>query len=726
MAEESVQSTADETRPPRRKRRRRQFALPGETQQPANEEVLRQRKHDAIHRALLTGLLGNIGQKTDPHEYTGARGMKFNLFPGSALFRKGPPWVMAAELVETTRLYARTVAPIQPQWVERAAAHLVKREHSDPHWRRETATVVAHEKVSLYGLSIVPRRMVNFGPIDPIAAREMFIWNALVEGEYDTDAQYFRHNQNLIRELELMEAKLRTRSVLVDAKTRFAFYDARVPAGIHSGFLFERWRREAEAADKRLLFMTREDLTLRGAKMAEPGLYPDSMTVEGVRVQLDYRLDPGHPADGVTATIPLSMLNALPAQPFEWLAPGMLKEKVALLIKTLPKPLRVKFVPVPESAERATAEMPFGRGSLLESLGRQLAIQGGDGVPVGAFKPEELPSHFLMNFRVVDESGNTVAMGRDLDAIRETLGVQARSAFESLAGGPWHRDGIQNWDFGDLPEKVEFSHRSRTLLGYPALVDRETSVSLRLMDSQEAARRSTAAGVRRLFALQLRSEMTHISRHLPGVDRMALHYAPLGRGDELKRLLLAAIVNKALFDGFAEIRTQAAFIERAEAGWRRLSEASKEICAFAAETLAQFHDLSLQLGKPTPPLLGDSIRDLREQLAALVPSDFLTRTPAAWLPHVPRFLRGMQIRLKKLLNAGLSRDAEMMRLTTPHWIRYGERERAHRKKGLIDPALELYRWMLEEYRVSLFSQELKTSIPISAKRLDGQWALVAP
>jgi ATP-dependent helicase HrpA len=257
-------------------------------------------------------------------------------------------------------------------------------------------------------------------------------------------------------------------------------------------------------------------------------------------------------------------------------------------------------------------------------------------------------------------------------------------------------------------------------------VDKETSVSLRLMDSLEAAKRSTTAGVRRLFSLQLQSEMTHISRHLQGVERMALHYAPLGRGDDLKRQLLAAIVNKALFDGFAEIRTQAAFIERAEAGWRRLSEASKEITALAAETLALFHDLSLQLGRPTPPMLADSIRDLREQLAALVTPDFLTRTPAVWLPHLPRFLRGMQIRLKKLLNAGLSRDAEAMRLTTPHWIRYGERSRTHRKKGLIDPALEVYRWMLEEYRVSLFAQELKTSIPISAKRLDAQWTLAAP
>lgn len=687
-------------------------------------------RNDAIHRALLTGLLGNVGLRTEPHEYTGARNTKFYIFPGSSLFQQKPPWVMAGELVETTRLYARTVAPVKPQWIERAAEHLVKREYAEPHWRRETANVVAYERVTLYGLPIVPRRLVHYGPIDPKVSRELFIQNALVEGEYNTDAPYFRHNRDLIRELELMEAKLRTRAILVDARTRYAFYDARIPQGVFNGFTFERWRREAEGQDKRVLFMTREDLMLRGAQVAEPGLYPDAMTVHGLRLRLDYRLDPGHPADGVTATVPLAALNGLPPEPFDWLVPGMLKEKVLALIKTLPKATRVHFVPAPESADVAAAGLTFGRGSLFEALANQLGKQSGVTVRPIDFKPEELPDHLRMNFRVVDESGKPVAVGRDLTAIKKSLGALARSVFEALPPTQWHKDHLTRWDFGDLPEKVEIKHNHRTLLGYPALVDNESSVSLRLFDSADAARQAHQAGVRRLFAVQLREEMKYLARRLPGIERMSLHYAPLGNSEDLQRDLLAAIADRALFGtddgGVGHIRTQAEFIARAEPGWRRLSPVANEMTAAAGEILALFHEVSKQLERSFPPLLTDSVKDMRQQLAHLVPKDFLTRTPAAWLKHLTRFLKGIQIRLQKLQNAGLARDLQAMTDVTPHWQRYLSRREKHRKEGVIDPALEQYRWMIEELRVSLFAQELRTSVAVSPKRVDAQWALVQP
>lgn len=682
------------------------------------------RRYDAIHRALLAGLLGNVGMKTGDFEYTGARGAKFHIFPRSGLFRSKPRWVVAGQLVETTRLYARIVASIDPRWVERVAAHLVKREYTEPHWRRDTANVVAHERVTLHGLPIVARRVVNYGPIDPKAAREVFIHAALVEGEYDTDAQYFRHNRDLLREIELIEAKLRRRDVLVDARTRFAFYDARVPKHVFNGFTFERWRREAEQQDKHVLFMSRADLMLHAAEQATPGLFPDALTVNGVRLPLAYHLEPGHPADGITATVPLAALNQLPADPFEWLVPGMLKEKLIALLRTLPRELRVKFVPAPDVADAVMPNMP-GRGSLLDAFADQLGKRIGSLVPRSVFAPDELPEHLKMNFRVVDESGRQVAMGRDLNQIRRDLGIRARSTFADLPPGPYNRANVVRWDFGDLPEKVEVSLHGLTLLGFPALVDEGTTAALRLLDSAEAARLAHWGGVRRLFMVQLAEEVKHLARRLPRVEQLCLYHKPLGSCDDLKCDLMDAIADRATGE-LMGVRTQAGFIAHAETGWRRLSSAATEVTDLAWAALSARHAVAQDLSRDFPPLLLDSVRDMREQLAHLMPPRFLKTTPARWLGHLPRFLKAIQVRLTKLLNAGLTRDQAHLLEVRPRWRAYLERAQKHRRENVIDPALAEYRWMLEELRVSLFAQELKTSIPVSPKRLDAQWANVVP
>jgi ATP-dependent helicase HrpA len=684
------------------------------------------RRYDAIHRALLTGLLGNVGMKTGDFEYTGARGTKFYIFPGSGLFKGKPKWVVSGELVETTKLYARNVASIDPRWVERVAGHLVKRDYNEPHWQRKSANVVASERVTLYGLPIVPLRIVNYGPIDSKVSREIFIHSALVDGEYDTDAQYFRHNRDLVREIELIEAKLRKRDVLADAKTRFAFYFARIPQGVFNGFTFERWRRDAEKQDKRLLFMTRADLMLHAAEQATPGLYPDAMTVHGVRVALGYHLEPGHPADGVSATIPLAALNQIPTEPFDWLVPGMLKEKLVALIKTMPRELRVKFVPAPDVADMTMQNMPFGRSSLLDAFADQLGKREGMSVPRSAFAPDELPDHLRMNFRIVDEFGKTIASGRDLNQIRRDLGVKARDTFADLPPGDWNRPKVVRWDFGDLPEKVEVHLHGTTLLGFPALVDDGKTASLRLLDSAEAARKAHPAGVRRLFMVQLAEEVKHLSRRLPRIEQLCLYYKPLGSCDDLKGDLMDAIADRATGD-LGNVRTQGEFIEHAETGWRRLSIAATQVTELAWAALSAYHDVSRELlSHDFPPMLLYSVRDMREQLAQLMPPRFLKTTPAQWLPHLPRFLRAILVRLTKLQSAGLSRDQANLADVVPRWTAYRERATKHRRDNVIDPALEDYRWMLEEFRVSLFAQELKTSIPISSKRLDAQWEKVLP
>ena len=688
-------------------------------------------RQDAIHRALLAGLLGNVGVKKDKREYEGARGKKFSIFPGSALFKRSPEWVMAAELVETTRLYARSAGPARADWVERLAVHLVKRAYTDEHWNRERSRVEAFERVTLHGLVLVARRVIDFGPLEPKLSRNIFIHQALVKGEFRTAAPFFEHNRKLIEQVRQIEAKARRRDVLVDEEARFRFYDARIPQRVYDGHEFEKWRRQAEKHNGRVLFIQRSDLMLHGAEGVTAELYPDQVTVEGVPVPLEYRYDPGHPADGVTALVPLAALNQLPAEPFEWLVPGYLPEKLVALIRSMPKPLRVQFIPAPEVAQAAAAALSFGQGSLPDAFALVLGKRAGAKLERSVFDLAALPDYLRMNFRVSDASGKTVAYGRDLDEIRRRLGVKARESFASMPPSEYHRDKVTRWDFGDLPEHVELRRHGLTLLGYPTLVDDGASVSVRVLDSPAAARSAMRGGLRRLFMIQVAEELKYLSRKLHGLDQMCLHYALLGRCDELKTDLLTATADAALFDGggdeaAANVRTRDAFAARAEAGWRRLATAGAEVTATAAETLSLFHDVNKRLGEDFPPLLLPSARDLRDQLARLVPRRFLVRTPAPWLRHLPRFLRGMQIRLQKMFNAGLARDAAALAELAPQWNMYLEREVAHESRGLRDPALEQFRWMLEELRVSLFAQELKTSVPVSVKRLEALWEDVQP
>lgn len=681
-------------------------------------------KQDAIHRALLAGSLGNVGARSDGVEYLGVRGKKFYLFPGSALFRQKPSWAMAAELVETTRVYARTVASVHPLWVERAAAHLVKRDYSDPHWVPDIGRVLAFEKVTLQGLTLIPRRKIHYGPIDPPLAREIFIHHALVLGDYPTQAPYFRHNRRLVEEVQTLEAKSRRRDVLVDPKARFAFYDARVPARAYTADEFERWRRQAEKRNPRILFMSRQDLMLHPALGVTAELYPDSIEVNGLTLPLEYLFEPGDRADGITATVPLAALNQLPAEPFEWLVPGFRYDAFVALIRTLPKTLRVKFVPVPEFAAEAARQLKPSDGRLLDALARHLGKAAGETVRAEGFHPGVLPEYLRMNFRVVDAAGNTVAAGRDLADIRRRLGLQARASFAAKPPPQYHRDNLTRWDFGPLPERVEINHQGMTLNGYPALVDAGASVSLRLFDAPDAAAEATRAGVRRLFMLQVRQEIQYTERTIGDVERMCLYYATIGRCDDLKDDLLTAIADRALFDDDPTIpRTREAFAARAEAGWRRLANAAADVSDVVAQTLAAYHELDLDLAADAPPLWSDSVRDMRDQLSHLVYRGFVVRTPFQWLRHFPRYLRAIGIRLKRLDNAGLTRDLQAMQEVRPLWDRYKRQAaRTHESPTPDAPPPEAVRWMIEELRVSLFAQELKASVPVSVQRIERAWA----
>jgi ATP-dependent helicase HrpA len=459
---------------------------------------------------------------------------------------------------------------------------------------------------------------------------------------------------------------------------------------------------------------------------ADPEQYPDMIS----SIPLHYIYDASRPDDGVTATIPLASVNQLSQDRFEWLIPGWLRDKVIALIKSLPKSLRVKFVPVPEHADKVFAALrgmglsPMQPGNLLDALSHQLGKIAGEFIDRNAFDLASLDPWLRMNFEIVDEHGEIVKTGRDLDAIRRELGMKARESFRAqMPPGEWNRENITSWDFSDLPESVEVRRNGMTLLGYPALVDSGRTVSLRLFESAQSARESNRAGVRRLLTLQLREEVKWLSRKLPQLEEMALNYATVGNEDDLKADLVTAVAERALEDP-ADVRTRQQFIDRAHAAWQHLAESGHVLADLVSQILSQYQALLLELSRPAPPLLERAILDMRRQLLDLVYDGFIVQTPPEWLAQYPRFMKAIDVRLRKLLNAGLTRDEQASAEIEPLWQQYAAQREQHEKQGTVDPELEQYRWMLEELRVSLYAQELKTSIPVSTKRLEAQWAKV--
>ncbi len=485
-------------------------------------------RYEEIHRALLAGLLGNIGFKSEEAGiYLGARQIKFVLSPASGLKKKGPKWVMAAELTETTRLYARGVAVIEPEWIERLGVHLAKRSYREPHWSKDSGSVVAYEQVSVYGLVVVPKRRVQYGPIEPKEARELFIRGALVAGHYAGHPEFLEYNRHLIEDVQQLEHKSRRHDVLVDDEAIFAFYAERIPEGIFSTVDFEKWRRQAEREDPKLLFLSREYLMRHAAEQITEELFPDALTVGMQTFDLSYRFEPGHALDGVTMIVPLHLLNQLDERRCEWLVTGLLRDKITYLLKGLPKGLRKHFVPVPQMVTACLEILDPDGGPLTEALTQALFAKTGVEVPPDAWDIADLPPHLLMNFRVVDEKELEIATGRDLPALRNQLGVKARRTFSETASSAFERKGSVTWDFDELPEQVEVDRGKGKLIGYPAIVDEGKSVGLTLLDTEAEADAATRRGLRRLFQLALPEQMKSLARNLPGFNEMQLRYALL-------------------------------------------------------------------------------------------------------------------------------------------------------------------------------------------------------
>ncbi|MBE0473433.1 MAG: ATP-dependent RNA helicase HrpA [Rhodoferax sp.] len=768
--------------------------------------------YEQLHLSMLAGLLGNIGYKLETEgagsggEYLGARGIKFYPHPGAHLVKKPGRWIVAAELVETTRLFGRGIAAIEPQWLEQVGGHLLKKQLLDPHWEKKTAEVNALERATLYGLVVYSGRRVNYGRVDLVGAREIFIREALVNGQWDCKWPFLRANQKLIKQVEDLEHKARRQDVLIDDELIYAFYDQQLPADVCSGYSFDAWYRDAckkpeylmpmpvrgaaPASNSKLLLLTREELMRHEAAGITTQSFPKVIRLGGVDCATTYLHEPGDAKDGLTVTVPLFVLNQVNEERCEWLVPGMLKDKIQALLKTLHQRPRSRLVPLPESARKMAEALNvpeiFGHGSLLDAVLKLVRAATAVDVVRADIKLDMLSPHFFMNFRVVDEHGRQLGAGRNLGALKAELGAKARGAFQALAGlklgqgagspvsagsgpviaspgtviaspgtviasearqsttaagmdrrGLRPRDDVSHkaavasqrytaWTFGELPELLEIQKGGQTLIGYPALMDTGDAVTIEVFDEPDVAAAKHRAGLRRLFALQIRDALKYLEKNVPDLQKMAVTYMQVGKNpdgsgtggtlEELREQIIQVALDRAFLlnplptDEFA-------FKKRIDEGRGRLTLIATEVARLAAAILAEYA-LAARKIKDTKNA-PQATQDAAGQLARLMPKRFLSVTPWANLHHFTRYLKAITARLDKY-RADPARDAARLKELQPLEQRY-TRLLAERK-GVVDERLQEFRWLLEELRVSFFAQELRTPQPVSVKRLEKAWA----
>ena len=675
-------------------------------------------RYALIHRALLAGLLSNIGTRAEGEEhYLGARGIKFYLHPGSGLAKKRPKWVLAAELAETTRLYARCAASVEPEWIEAAAGPLVDKSWFDPRWDRARGEVVASERVALFGLTLVPRRRVSYGAVDPAAAREVFVREALVADDIEAKPPFLAHNRALRREIAELEHKARRPDVLVDDETIYAFYAERIPTDVCTTAAFQRWLRDAGPAATKRLSMTRELLMRHAADAVTPAQYPEWLETAGTRLPLKYRFAPGHPLDGLTLEVPLALLNQLDEASLTWVVPGMVREKVGWYLKALPKSWRSR-VPPGQAFVTEFLSKHFPGASLPDALRAFLSAQLETAVPPGVWDGRDLPAHLTVNLRVVDASGRELAMGRDVAALRAKLGEAAQLSFAAAAPG-FERRGIRSWDFGDLPESLALARDGRRVTGYPALVEEPDGIALKLLDTPEAAQAATRKSAVALIAVELKPVLRRWEKGAPGFVQAALQLKPAVPGDALLGDVLAAIRDRAFIGEDPLPRSARAYAEQVKRARTRLPAVADAAFGLLAAIANEYHAVSRRLA--ALPRSSSRLRaEATAQRDALVYSGFFSLTPWTALVHLPRYLKALDRRLAKYPE-NPQRDARHADAVAALWQRYGAREEANRGARRREPALEAFRWLIEELRVSLFAQELRTPFPVSYKRLEKAW-----
>ncbi|WP_109514023.1 ATP-dependent RNA helicase HrpA [Pseudomonas ovata] len=678
-----------------------------------------------FHKAILSGLLSQVGQKTEEGDYLGARQRRFWVHPSSGLGRKRPQWVMAAELVETTKLYARMVAKIDVDWIEPLAGHLIKKNHFEPHWEKKRGQVVAFEQITLYGLIIVGRRPVHYGPVDPVVSREMFIREGLVRGDILSRAKCLSANTRLLEELDELEAKARRRDILADEETLYGFYDARLPAEVHQTATFDSWYRVHSQKDPQLLIMREEDVLAREASEVTAAQYPDTLRLGELTLPLTYHFEPNHPRDGVTLRVPAPLLQSLPAERLEWLVPGLLETKCIALVRNLPKATRKNFVPVPDFVRAALQRITFAEGSLPQALGRELLRMTGARVTDEAWSEAaaELEGHLKMNLEVVDGNGKFLGEGRDLDALtaRFAEAGQAALAMPHSAKG---QQPVEAKGFAPVAQQTQQKIAGLSLTVYPALVEEGGTVKEGRFPTQAEAEYQHRRALQRLLLQQLADTAKFLRGKLPGQTELALLYRDLGRVDALIEDILLASLDSCVLEGEDTLpRDGAGLLSLAERKRGEWAEHAERLARLALDILKLWHGLQKSFKGKIDLARAVALNDIKGQLGKLVYPGFVRETPGQWLKELPRYLKAVELRLEKLPGQ-LQKDRVWSIELGELWAQYQARAAKHAQEGKRDPELVTWRWWLEEYRVSLFAQQLGTRMPVSDKRLSKQWSQV--
>lgn len=672
---------------------------------------------DEVHRAILTGLLINVGRKGEEREYQGTRGTRFAIAPGSACSEQKSRWVMGAEIVRTTRVFARTVASVKPEWIERAAEHLIRRTYSDPRWDEKTQRVLADEKVVFEGLELVPKRAVHYGPIDPSESRRIFIHHALVEGEMPTRSRGVRANRALEARLRTLAAKARRADFVAESEARFAIYDARVPSDVFSGRSFERWVAKAESRDPGILRMREEDLLVAEPEGLTPEAFPDEAEVFGTRLRIRYALAPGEAEDGATVRLTPEELHRVTPDRAEWLVPGFVPMRVSALVRTLPKDVRRRF-DLDALAGRVASKTRPEAGSLVHQVARLVSAEAGVAIRAEQLRDEAIPEHLRPRFEVVDQDGRVLEAGRDLAALRSKFEAAAHAAVRSASGGH-ETESVTPESFEDLPESVEIERgKGRTVVGFPALVLEGTRVAVRVRPTPWVAERETRVGLAGLFGQVLRKEIKIRVRQLPGFERLAVQAGVLGMSDRIESVVLTRAGAVLCVDDRPPVRTREEFRRRCAGAWDRGVPVTQEMIGLLAQSMDGLVRMRARIEEGLPEPWRHAQADIAQQLRLLTPEGWETAVPTRWLRCYPRYLRAVEVRLDRMRSIGPARDLEQTRAVFA-WI---EKLAALARDGVEQsPAAEGFeelRWMVEEFRVATFAQELGTSVRVSQKRLE--------
>lgn len=675
--------------------------------------------YEGVHKALMSGLLSQVATFKEDRLYTAARGRTCRIHPSSALARKGPKWMVAAELVETTALFARTVAKIEPAWLESLSEHLVKRQYSDPHWEKKRGQVIASETLTLYGLPIVSQRKVHFGRIEPEQARAIFIRSALVEGEFETRADFFLANRALLDEVTELEEKARRRDILVDDDTLFAFYDERIPDGIVNAKGFHAWLKKQP---KDHLLLTPDKLMQHGASEVTEQRYPDHFQFGGMSLPLEYRFEPGSDDDGVTMTVPAAAITQLPKGRLEWLVPGMLRDKVIALLKGLPKSYRRNFVPVPDFADALLNSLEPGDTPLHKAMGERLFRMTGIRVPDDQWQPENLDAHHRFRFKLVDEAGKVLRTGRDTELLARDMPAPQQAPIQGSTVSDKARPDshMTHWDCGDLPAMEHQMQAGIKVACYPALVDKVNAVSRERFAQPDWAQQQHAQGLLRLASFELHKTLDYLAGQLPRFKESGLLFAPYGKADELKQDLLWAALQSALLTSSELPRTEQDFRQWLDAGRGHLVEQGQALATWLHQVLQLHHQVRKQLKGKVTFATAFVYADVAAQLDHLVYPGFIAAMPEEWRNELPRYLEAAHKRLNR--SAGIPRQEHLwVDELAEFWQRYQQKHKNLSEQQRVNPKLTEFRWLLEEYRVSLFAQTLGTRVPVSAKRLNRLW-----